>query len=81
MITDDTGKEVMAEGVLKRLLQSGLLCSDAVIFPKDDGKYSCIGDPTEAALVTMAGKVGFVKEIANKEYPRVTELRSIRTGK
>lgn len=74
VITDDSGREAAAEGVLKRLLQSGLLCSDAVIFAKDDGKYSCIGDPTEAALVTMAGKVGFVKEIANKEYPRVTEL-------
>ena len=74
VITDESGEEAMAEGVLKRLLLSGLLCSDAVIFPKEDGKYSCIGDPTEASLVTMAGKVGFVKEIANKEYPRVSEL-------
>lgn len=43
MITDDSGGKAGADGVLKRLLLSGLLCSDAVIYPREDGKYACIG--------------------------------------
>ncbi len=62
------------EGVLRQVILSGLLCSDAVTMKKDDGRYSCIGDPTEAALVALASKVGFTKDSVSGDYPRVAEL-------
>jgi Ca2+-transporting ATPase len=46
------------------------LCSDATV--ADDG--SIIGDPTEAALVVLAAKVGVDAEVARRSLPRVAEV-------
>lgn len=73
-ITSDDGSPADIGGVLERLLLSGVLCSDAVTTPKEDGRYTCIGDPTEAALVAVGGKAGFTRDDLNAKYPRVTEL-------
>ena len=43
------------------------LCSDATV--SDDG--AVIGDPTEAALVVLAAKMGVDSEISRREYERV----------
>jgi Ca2+-transporting ATPase len=56
------------------LLLAGMLCNDASINLRDDGKWSIIGDPTEAALVVAAEKAGYMKDEANKLYPRVHEI-------
>ncbi len=46
------------------------LCSDATV--ADDG--SVIGDPTEAALVVLAAKIGVDAEATRRSLPRVTEV-------
>ena len=46
------------------------LCSDAVV--EDDG--SVIGDPTEAALVVLATKLGVDAEESRAELPRLAEV-------
>lgn len=51
-----------------------VLCNDAVIREGDEGRYACIGDPTEGALVALAGKAGFKRDETQGEYPRITEL-------
>jgi len=46
------------------------LCSDAVV--EDDG--TIIGDPTEAALVVLAAKLGVDAEYSRAELPRIAEV-------
>jgi Ca2+-transporting ATPase len=46
------------------------LCSDATV--SDDGDV--IGDPTEAALVVLAAKMGADAELTRAQYPRVAEV-------
>lgn len=46
------------------------LCSDATV--SDDGDV--IGDPTEAALVVLAAKMGADAEITRARYPRAAEV-------
>lgn len=58
---------------INTLLSIGILCSDAKLTKTDDG-YKVLGDPTEGALVTLAGKAGIDQEYINKKYPRIEEL-------
>ncbi|MGL4255370.1 MAG: cation-translocating P-type ATPase [Microbacterium sp.] len=46
------------------------LCSDATV--SDDGDV--IGDPTEAALVVLAAKMGADSELTRAKYPRAAEV-------
>jgi len=49
------------------------LCNDAVI-RNDDSDWNLVGDPTEGALVVLAGKGGIDHTIVRKQYPRVAEV-------
>ena len=53
----------------KQLAIAMALCSDAEI--DDEGKVT--GEPTEAALVAYAAKLGYPKNALKQEYPRVGE--------
>ncbi|MCA9860614.1 MAG: HAD-IC family P-type ATPase, partial [Thermomicrobiales bacterium] len=55
---------------LTKLALGLTLASDAVV--GDDG--SVLGDPTEAALVVLAAKVGVDAEETRRAYPRVAEV-------
>lgn len=58
---------------LENLLRCGVLCNGAQLVKKAD-VYSIVGDPTEGALLTVAGKAGITKEKAEIEYPFVNEI-------
>ena len=73
-IQKEDGSKITPDEKLIRLLQSCVLCSDAVTPKGDDGRYSCIGDPTEAALIALGAKSGLPKEETNKLFPRIAEL-------
>ncbi len=58
----------MKDPVLSLFLKAGLLSSNAVL--SDDEGWTVIGDPTEGALITAAGKAG----IDDTGYERIDEL-------
>lgn len=59
---------------ISRLTLSSVLCNDAIIKMSEDGRYTCIGDPTEGSLVAMAAKAGYDRDHVNAQYKRLTEL-------
>jgi Ca2+-transporting ATPase len=59
---------------LKVLLQGSALCNDAILQPTDDQGWKIAGDPTEGALVVVAAKAGFDRDLMNEKYPRVQEI-------
>ena len=71
----NSGNEITTEELknLKALYYTAVLSNDSELIQKD-GTYNIIGDPTEGALLTLAGKAGFVKEEINEEQPRIDEL-------
>lgn len=60
-------------GDLETLLSISALTNDADLNHTSDG-YKIIGDPTEGALLTLAGKGNIEKSIITKKYPRIEEL-------
>lgn len=67
------------------LLRAGLLCNDAKIEPDSadahqgdgaggKGRWRMVGDPTEGALVVVAGKAGYWREEVERDLPRVAEI-------
>jgi len=61
---------------VRELLEAAVLCSDArVLEPDDDNpSWHAIGDPTEAALVTLARKAGILPEGLHRARPRLAEI-------
>ncbi|MEW6102021.1 MAG: calcium-transporting P-type ATPase, PMR1-type [Candidatus Omnitrophota bacterium] len=58
---------------LMQTLNIGVLCNGAQLI-KNDATYKIVGDPTEAALLTLAAKVGILKEDKEKEFTFVDEI-------
>ncbi len=51
------------------------LCSNArVLFSEENNEWRVIGDPTEAAILTFAKKLGFHKDNLEKESPLVADF-------
>lgn len=69
------GKEVEDGqlGSLYTLLNIAALTNDAAIV-EENGLYKCMGDPTEGALLTLAGKKDLTKEGQTEKYPRIDEI-------
>ena len=59
---------------LKILLIAGILCNDANLFQNTQGKWDILGDPTEAALLSLAGKAGLTQQSFNSQTRRVREF-------
>jgi len=61
---------------LAALLRAGALCNDASVHPPVDGSgpWSAVGDPTEAALLVAATKLGLDPGEMVLESPRVFEV-------
>ena len=58
------------------LLRACVLCNDALLAPPDDaeGAWSGLGDPTELALLSAAGKAGLTKTDLDASHPRIREV-------
>ncbi|MCX6372041.1 MAG: HAD-IC family P-type ATPase [Actinobacteria bacterium] len=54
-------------------LRAGLLCNDTALV-ETDGRWDLAGDPTEAALLTSAGKVGLDHEAEEAALPRLDAI-------
>ncbi|HEY9889685.1 MAG TPA: cation-translocating P-type ATPase [Candidatus Obscuribacterales bacterium] len=58
---------------LNQMLLCGLLCNDAIL-QKEQGAWAILGDPTEGALVVLAGKGGLNQQRLLNQFERVTEF-------
>ena len=70
------GQVVRAENepALTTLLRIGVLCNDALLTGENEACCDIFGDPTEGALLVVAGKAGMNKEQMEKTYPRFDEI-------
>jgi magnesium-transporting ATPase (P-type) len=55
---------------LEELARAGALCNDAAL-ERDGELWRAVGDPTEAALLTLARKVGLDLDAEARRHPRV----------
>ena len=58
---------------LQELARAGSLCNSASL-SQQDGQWTITGDPTEAALLTLAGKVGLQLAREQANLPRVDAI-------
>ncbi len=58
---------------ISALLVACAVCNDSVL-QKEQGEWAILGDPTEGALLTLAGKAGIEKDQWNSKLPRVAEF-------
>ncbi len=58
---------------LQNMLRCGVLCNGAQL-ADNSGVYKIVGDPTEGALLTVAGKAGIIKEKSEEEFIFVDEI-------
>jgi P-type Ca2+ transporter type 2C len=61
------------EPELLNLLTACTVCNDAVL-QKEAGDWVILGDPTEGALLSVAGKAGFQKDLLTGKLPRQAEI-------
>ncbi|MFN5516235.1 MAG: cation-translocating P-type ATPase [Cyanobacteriota bacterium] len=55
------------------LLEACVLCNDALLQPRQ-GQWEILGDPTEGALLTLAGKAQLYREDLTEKMPRLAEI-------
>ena len=69
------GAPVQAEQAtdLADLACSATLCNEGELLQRNGG-WVWHGDPTDVALLTMAGKLGWNKEAAEQRYPQVNDI-------
>jgi P-type Ca2+ transporter type 2C len=58
---------------ISALLVPCAVCNDAVL-QKQQAEWAILGDPTEGALVTLAGKAGIEQDQWSSKLPRVSEF-------
>lgn len=55
------------------LISIGALANDSIL-TEEEGLHGIIGDPTEGALLSLAGKKDLTKKALEAEYPRVKDI-------
>ena len=70
---------VEQEPEVQKLLQGCVLCNDALLQHSRDSErktteWSILGDPTEGALLALAGKAGIFQEDLAQQMPRLSEF-------
>ncbi|HIK14247.1 MAG TPA: cation-translocating P-type ATPase [Leptolyngbyaceae cyanobacterium M33_DOE_097] len=72
-ITDTAPIDPQSNPELLNLLMACTVCNDAVL-QKEAGEWAILGDPTEGALLTLAGKSGLRKDQLEQKMPRASEF-------
>ena len=74
ILTED-GRPLSDEdrGEVGELLEAAALCGDARV-EEQEGRWRCVGDPTEGALLVLARKGGYEREAVERAAPRVREF-------
>jgi Ca2+-transporting ATPase len=76
-ILDETGKKLETNEIkaLSLFFENGVFSSNAHIGAPDDNhsKWYSIGDPTESALITLAGKADVDQVTLDKKFPEIKE--------
>ncbi len=62
-----------AEPEIQALLLACVLCNDAIL-QSEQGQWTILGDPTEGALLSVAGKAGLEQDQQVNFFPRVGEI-------
>ncbi|MEC4892619.1 MAG: cation-translocating P-type ATPase [Oscillatoria sp. PMC 1051.18] len=57
-----------------KLLLANVICNDAILQQEDNGEWTILGDPTEGALLSLAGKAGLEQKTLQTQYPRLGEF-------
>jgi Ca2+-transporting ATPase len=72
----ENGKPVKQDADLQTLLEAAALCNDAKLVAPDeeDNRWRALGDPTEAALLTLAKKGGISLEALDRNWVRWGEI-------
>ena len=73
---EDRHLDVARDPALLGLLRVAALCNDARLVPPDatDARWRALGDPTEAALLALAGKAGIDLDALRHEWRRHDEI-------
>jgi Ca2+-transporting ATPase len=60
---------------ITRLISAAALCNDAYLEHfKETNTFEIIGDPTEGALIVLAGKAGLTRQDLESKFPRTGEI-------
>jgi len=62
---------------VNKLLTACVICNDALLqndVSEGKNEWAILGDPTEGALLSLAGKAGLFRETWDKTFPRVGEF-------
>jgi len=73
----EQGREVPSDDSgLRAILETAALCNDAQLVPPDaeDSRWRALGDPTEAALLTLALKGAVDLDLLRRNHPRHAEI-------
>jgi magnesium-transporting ATPase (P-type) len=76
LMLGDAAVSLDAAPDVRQLLEAAALCNDAQVLGPDDRdpRWHTIGDPTEAALVTLAIKAGLSPDAMRDAQPRQAEI-------
>lgn len=72
-VRDKSDRLIADDPALKRLALAGALCNEADLH-KRNGDWSWRGDPTDIAVLALAGKLGVSRETALDHYPEITRI-------
>jgi Ca2+-transporting ATPase len=72
ILNKDSEKEG-TDDEIGELIRAAALCNDATLHNKE-GHWKAVGDPTEVALIAVAGKFGINEDELRSKWPRLDEL-------
>ena len=73
LLRDENAVAITENSALAECLKAGLLCNDAQLL-QVDGRWQAEGDPTEAALIAVAGKAGLTTAGLADSHPRLDAI-------